>query len=257
MTWKKIVLAGTFAAAGFVSVHLPAQQSRGSANRSIVAPAHDRIKTVVDEAYARFRSDTTGKNADYIPYLAQVDSKLFGISRSSPPTTRAIRSATRAMLSPSSRSRRSSRLPCHGGDRRRESVRAHRIRADGQAVQLSGGGRGYAARNRKSSGECGGDRHHQPDLRTERRLRNGTRSWTFTAKRPGEKLSLIDEVYQSEAATNQGNRALAALLLKYERIYSDPLEAVDIYTKACSVGANVEAACPDGSDPGQQWASIR
>src|SRR6201999_426739 len=26
------------------------------------------------------RSDTAGKNADYIPYLAQVDSKLFGIS---------------------------------------------------------------------------------------------------------------------------------------------------------------------------------
>jgi len=80
MTWKKVFLAGTFAAVGFVALHLPAQQSRGSANRSIVAPAHDRIKTVVDEAYGKFRSDTTGKNADYIPYLAQVDSKLFGIS---------------------------------------------------------------------------------------------------------------------------------------------------------------------------------
>jgi glutaminase len=68
MTWKKIFLAGTFAAVSFVAVYLPAQQSRGSANRSIVAPAHDRIKTVVDEAYGKFRSDTTGKNADYIPY---------------------------------------------------------------------------------------------------------------------------------------------------------------------------------------------
>src|SRR4051812_25561450 len=80
MTWKNIVLVGTLAAASVVSVRLPGQQSRGSANRSIVAPEHDSIKTVVDEAYARFRSDTTGKNADYIPYLAQVDSKLFGIA---------------------------------------------------------------------------------------------------------------------------------------------------------------------------------
>ena len=62
----------------------------------------------------------------------------------------------------------------------------------------------------------------------------------FYNKAAGEKLSLIDEVYRSEAATNQGNRALAALLLKYERIYSDPLEAVDVYTKACSVGVNVK-----------------
>ena len=28
----------------------------------------------------KFRSDTTGKNADYIPYLAQVDSNLFGVA---------------------------------------------------------------------------------------------------------------------------------------------------------------------------------
>jgi glutaminase len=44
----------------------------------------------------------------------------------------------------------------------------------------------------------------------------------------GEKLPLIEEVYKSEAATNQGNRALAALLLKYERIYADPVESVDV-----------------------------
>jgi glutaminase len=62
----------------------------------------------------------------------------------------------------------------------------------------------------------------------------------YYSKTAGSKLSLIDEVYKSEAATNQGNRALAALLLKYERIYSEPLEAVDVYTKQCSVGVNVK-----------------
>src|SRR5439155_70015 len=69
----------------------------------------------------------------------------------------------------------------------------------------------------------------------------------YYSKAAGEKLSLIDEVYKSEAATNQGNRALAALLLKYDRIYADPLQSVDIYTKQCSVGVNVKQLAQMGA----------
>ena len=61
----------------------------------------------------------------------------------------------------------------------------------------------------------------------------------FYGRAAGEKLTLIDEVYKSEAATNAGNKALSMLLAKYERIYGDPFESVDIYTKQCSVGVNV------------------
>jgi glutaminase len=60
----------------------------------------------------------------------------------------------------------------------------------------------------------------------------------FYSKVAGEKLVLIEEVYKSEAATNAGNKALSMLLAKYERIYADPFESVDIYTKQCSVGVN-------------------
>jgi glutaminase len=60
----------------------------------------------------------------------------------------------------------------------------------------------------------------------------------FYSRAAGEKLSLIDEVYKSEAATNTGNKALSYLLAKYDRIYADPFESVDIYTKQCSVGVN-------------------
>src|SRR5437868_79472 len=48
--------------------------------RSPVAPREEQLKAAVNEAYARFKDDTSGKNADYIPYLAHVDSKLFGVS---------------------------------------------------------------------------------------------------------------------------------------------------------------------------------
>jgi glutaminase len=60
----------------------------------------------------------------------------------------------------------------------------------------------------------------------------------FYSKAAGEKLTLIDEVYKSEAATNTGNKALSYLLAKYDRIYADPFESVDVYTKQCSVGVN-------------------
>jgi glutaminase len=61
----------------------------------------------------------------------------------------------------------------------------------------------------------------------------------FYSRAAGEKLVLIDEVYKSEAATNTGNKALSMLLAKYDRIYADPFESVDVYTKQCSVGVNV------------------
>jgi glutaminase len=60
----------------------------------------------------------------------------------------------------------------------------------------------------------------------------------FYSKVAGEKLTIINEFYKSEAATNTGNKALSYLLAKYDRIYADPLESVDIYTKQCSVGVN-------------------
>ena len=58
----------------------------------------------------------------------------------------------------------------------------------------------------------------------------------FYGRVAGEKLTLIDAVYKSEAATNTGNKALSYLLAKYDRIYADPFESVDVYTKECSVG---------------------
>lgn len=40
----------------------------------------DALKKAVDAVVARFASVADGKNADYIPALAQVPSKLFGVA---------------------------------------------------------------------------------------------------------------------------------------------------------------------------------
>jgi glutaminase len=47
---------------------------------SPVAPRREQVEAVIKDAYEKFKNDTNGKNADYIPYLAKVDSKMFGIA---------------------------------------------------------------------------------------------------------------------------------------------------------------------------------
>ena len=38
------------------------------------------IKEILEQAYAKFKDNADGANANYIPYLANIDSKLFGIA---------------------------------------------------------------------------------------------------------------------------------------------------------------------------------
>ncbi|PPB49936.1 glutaminase [Arthrobacter pityocampae] len=51
----------------------------------------------------------------------------------------------------------------------------------------------------------------------------------------GRRLQLDAQVYDSEAATNHRNRALAALLRSYGHMSYDPLLTTDIYTRQCSL----------------------
>ncbi len=52
----------------------------------------------------------------------------------------------------------------------------------------------------------------------------------------GARLPLLKEVYESEYSTSWSNRAIANLLFNYERLYSEPEEALIVYTKQSSVG---------------------
>src|SRR4030095_4809843 len=78
--WKQLIgariLAALFIATTFVTVPLASLAQKASP----VAPNRAQVEAVVKESYEKFKNDTGGKNADYIPYLAQVDSKLFGIA---------------------------------------------------------------------------------------------------------------------------------------------------------------------------------
>ena len=52
----------------------------------------------------------------------------------------------------------------------------------------------------------------------------------------GSAPELIDELYESETATNFNNRAISWLLKNYNRIYDDVDVSLDLYTRQCSLG---------------------
>lgn len=56
----------------------------------------------------------------------------------------------------------------------------------------------------------------------------------------GRDLSLNEEVYESEAATNLRNRGIAKLLEGYGRMYCDAIEATDVYTRQCSLNVTAK-----------------
>ena len=56
----------------------------------------------------------------------------------------------------------------------------------------------------------------------------------------GRKLPLNDEVYASASETNFRNQSIARLLQSFGRIYQDPAEATDLYTKQCSLNVSAK-----------------
>lgn len=56
----------------------------------------------------------------------------------------------------------------------------------------------------------------------------------------GAPLKLNMPVYISEAGDNLRNQAIAHLLYAYGRMYFDPVQATDIYTKQCAINVNAK-----------------
>ena len=205
---------------------------------SPVAPAKAQVEAIVREAYEKFKTDTGGKNADYIPYLAQVDSKLFGI---------ALVTTDNQTIS-------------MGDIKYAFSIQSiSKVFSQALAMEELGPDKVFEKVGNEPTGRAFNSVFAVADMPTHTgnpyvnagaistvsliSAKTADEKWSkildFYSRAAGEKLTLIDDVYKSEAATNTGNKALSMLLAKYDRIYSDPFESVDVYTKQCSVGVNV------------------
>lgn len=228
---SKRLPAAALTATLFVAAIASAQRS------SPVAPRRQLVESVVREAYEKFKTDSNGKNADYIPYLAQVDSKLFGI---------AIVTTDNQVLT-------------MGDVKYSFSIQSiSKVYTLALAMEELGADKVFERIGSEPTGRAFNSPVAVVDMPTHTGNplvnagaiatvslisgSNADEKWNkildFYSEAAGEKLKLIAEVYKSEAATNTGNKALSYLLAKYDRIYADPFESVDIYTKQCSVGVN-------------------
>jgi len=219
------------------TVVLPVRGAAQSGRSSPVAPRREVVAAVVQQAYDKFKNDTNGKNADYIPYLAQVDSKLFGIAIVTTDNQVVTLGDVKYSFSIQSISKvytLALAMDELGTDKVFEKVGSEPTgRPFNSPIAVvdmpSHTGNpfvnaGAIATTSLISGSDANDKWNK--------------ILDFYSRVAGEKLTLIDEVYKSEAATNTGNKALSMLLAKYDRIYADPFESVDVYTKQCSVSVN-------------------
>jgi glutaminase len=56
----------------------------------------------------------------------------------------------------------------------------------------------------------------------------------------GRSLNVLQDVYKSEADTNHRKQAIGALMLAYGYIKDNWQQAVDLYTRQCSIGVNAQ-----------------
>jgi len=199
------------------------------------APDTLAIRKALQEAHAQFASVNDGDNASYIPYLANVPSSLFGLAVTTIDgqvfevgDTRyefAIESISKAFT-----------LALVMEEVGSDEVRA-KIGADPtgmpfnsvEAIELHGGKPLTPLVNAGAMSTVSLLKADNAEERWQKLLSGYSRF-------AGRQLSLNQEVYASEAATNFHNRAIAWLLYSYGTMYSDPMEGCDVYTKQCSVG---------------------
>jgi glutaminase len=188
----------------------------------------------VDEAHARHRSLQEGKNADYIPALAQVDSALFGIALVTVDGKTVAKGDVDAPFSIQSISKvfTLARAIQDLGDR---------AILDKVGVDATGQVFNSIVAIEQNKGKEMNPFVNPGAIATTSLISGATpeEKWakiigTYEAF-AGRKLEVNQEVYRSESETNERNRAIAVLLHAYGRLYDDPALATDLYTRQCSV----------------------
>lgn len=195
------------------------------------------IQKAMDEAYAKFKDIKEGKNADYIKELAKVDPNIYGIAIVTTDGKIYTAGDLRSAVSIQSISKvfTMARVIEEQGPRAimdKIGVDATGMRFNSiVAVELQRGKEINPLVNpgaiASSSLVSGAD--------SAAKWKNILATHSDFA---GRELYLDMPVYISEAGDNLRNQAIAHLLKAYGRMYWDPVEATDIYTKQCAISVN-------------------
>ena len=197
-------------------------------------PRVDVVRAILTDSFERCRSVEAGSVADYIPALARVPPDLFGAC---------IVSAEGRRLAVGDSSHRFSiqsvskpfvfALVCdaigHDEARTKLGVNSTGLPFNSvMAIELNT----ERTMNPMVNAGAIATTSLVPGPTAEDKWRYVQAGLSRFAGRP---LELDDEVYASESATNLRNQGIAHLLDSYGRLYFDPDEAADVYTRQCSL----------------------
>jgi len=198
-------------------------------------PDPDRVRAVVDEAYERFRPEEGGTVSDVYPALARVPPGRFGICVAA--VSGAVHTVGDAEVEFALMSVAKPfvfALVCEeigpAEARARLGVNATGLPFNAlEAVERAEDGRTNPMVNPGAIATTS----LVPGATAEERwafLRDGLSRFA------GRSLELDDAVYASASETNHRNRELVRLLQERGRVYCDPAEALDLYTRQSSLG---------------------
>ena len=202
-------------------------------------PPVEQVRALVAEAHERFATVGQGQVSQVYPALARVDPALFGIC---------VVDATGGIVSVGQAGHEftimSVSTPFVG------ALVCDLIGATGARERLGVNATGYAFNS-----AIGIER--SPDGRSNPMVNAGAiattslapgnnidERWRFLheglSRFAGRTLSVNEEVYRSASETNFRNRSLAWMLQGFGRLYCDPVEAVDLYTRQCSLDVSAK-----------------
>jgi len=197
------------------------------------------IEKVLNDAYNKFKDVKEGANADYIKELATVDPNIFGISIVTIDGQVYTAGDVKSMVSIQSVSKAFTMAKII-------EEQGHQAIQDKIGVDATGEVfNSITAIERMRGKEI--NPLVNPGAIAASSLINGADSsakWKSILQVhsdfAGRQLGLNVPVYISEAGDNLRNQAIAHLLLAYGRMYFDPVEATDIYTKQCAINVNAQ-----------------
>lgn len=210
-----------------------------NAEQPPVLQTGDALQKLVDDAHAKVKDDNSGKNADYIPYLASVPSNLCGVvivtvdgriyAAGDADYGFAIESVSKPFTM--------SLVMQQQGDKAIvDKIGVEPTGFPFNSVRAIEELKARSVNPLVNAGAIAAVSLVEANSADER----WSKIIDFYSKLAGEKLSFNYEVYKSESNSNQHNRAIAELLFSYSRLYCDPLEACDVYTKECSINVTAK-----------------
>jgi glutaminase len=197
------------------------------------------IQAALDSAYAKFKDLKEGANADYIPALAKVDSNIFGIALVTADGRVYTKGDIKSEVSIQSISKVFTMAKVIEEQGAEAIANNMGVDATGQVFNSITAVEQYKGAEMNAMVNPGAIAATSM-VSGKNRAEIWGKILNYYSDFAGRPLTVNQEVFKSEADTNQRNQAIGKLMYAYGHIKSNPDQATDIYTEQCSVNVNAK-----------------